>query len=110
MRVRRRWNWTAAGRNRGQSGSRKGSKTSSMKACGATIWSANGQAFLQIWREIRAECEAKGFQPPTRRTVKARLDAMDQREVFRKRRGAEEADKVFAARPGRLEVAAPLEC
>ncbi|GHF75210.1 transposase [Seohaeicola zhoushanensis] len=66
-------------------------------------------SFLRIWREIRAECEAKGFQPPTRKTVKARLDAMDQREVFRKRRGAEEADKVFAARPGRLEVSAPLE-
>ncbi|MEO9781310.1 MAG: transposase family protein [Sedimentitalea sp.] len=32
-----------------------------------------------------------------------------QREVFRKRRGAQESDKVFAARPGRLEVAAPLE-
>ena len=66
-------------------------------------------SFLRIWREIRAESEAKGFQPPTRRTVKARLDAMDQREVFRKQRGAEEADKVFAARPGRLEVSAPLE-
>ncbi|WP_144389836.1 Mu transposase C-terminal domain-containing protein [Phaeobacter sp. 22II1-1F12B] len=66
-------------------------------------------SFLRIWREIRAECEAKGFQPPTRKTVKARLDAIDQREVFRKRRGAQEADKVFAARPGRLEVSAPLE-
>lgn len=66
-------------------------------------------SFLRIWREIRAECEAKGFQPPTRKTVKARLDAIDQREVLRKRRGAEEASKVFAARPGRLEVSDPLE-
>lgn len=66
-------------------------------------------SFLRIWREIRAECEAKGFQPPTRRTVKARLDAMDQREVYKKRRGAQETDKVFAARPGRLGVAVPLE-
>lgn len=66
-------------------------------------------SFFRFWREIRAECEAKGFQPPTRRTVKARLDAMDQREVSMKRRGAQETDKVFAARPGRLEVAAPLE-
>jgi putative transposase len=66
-------------------------------------------SFLRIWREIRSECDAKGFRPPTRRTVKARLDAMDQREVFMKRRGAQEADKVFSARPGRLEVSAPLE-
>lgn len=46
-------------------------------------------SFLRICREIRSECEAKGFQPPTRRTVKARLDAMDRREVFRKRHGAQ---------------------
>ncbi len=66
-------------------------------------------SFLRIWREIRAECETKGFQPPTRRTVKARLDAIDQREVLRKRTGAKEADKVFAARPGRLKARLPLE-
>lgn len=66
-------------------------------------------SFLRIVREIRAECEAKGFRAPTRKTIKARLDIMDQREVPRKRKGAKEADKVFAARPGRLEVARPLE-
>jgi len=53
-------------------------------------------SFLRIWREIRAECEAKGFQPPTRGTVKARLDAMDQREISKKRLGAQETDKIFA--------------
>ncbi len=66
-------------------------------------------SFLRIVREIRAECEAKGFRPPTRKTVKARLDAMDQREVLRKRNGAKEAAKVFVARPGRLEATKPLE-
>jgi putative transposase len=65
--------------------------------------------FLRPVREIRAECEAKGFRAPTRKTIKARLDVMDQREVLRKRKGAKEADKVFAARSGRLEVARPLE-
>ncbi|MEP2630021.1 MAG: DNA-binding domain-containing protein [Hyphomicrobiales bacterium] len=43
-------------------------------------------SFLRIVREIRAECEAKGFRPPTRKTIKARLDVMDQREVLRKRK------------------------
>ena len=41
-------------------------------------------SFLRVVREIRAECDAKGFQPPTRRTVKRRLDAMDQRKVVSK--------------------------
>lgn len=40
---------------------------------------------LRIVDEIRAECAAEGFRLPTRRTIKARLDAMDQREVMRKR-------------------------
>lgn len=64
---------------------------------------------MRIVREIRAECEAKGFRPPTRKTIKARLDAMDQREVLRKRKGAKEAIKVFAARQGRFEPPFPLE-
>ncbi len=66
-------------------------------------------SFLRIWREIRSECEAKGFQPPTRKTVKARLDAMDEKEIVRRRRGAKEANKRFAARPGRLAVGTPLD-
>ncbi len=66
-------------------------------------------SFLRIWREIRSECEARGFQPPTRKTVKARLDAMDDKEIVRKRRGAMEAIKTFAARPGQLAVGTPLK-
>ena len=66
-------------------------------------------SFLRIVREIHAECEEKGFQPPTRKTVKARLDAMDQREVLRKRKGAKEAAKVFVGRPGSLDATRPLE-
>lgn len=66
-------------------------------------------SFLRIVREIHAECDEKGFQPPTRKTIKARLDALDQREVLRKRKGAKEVAKVFAGRPGSLDAAKPLE-
>ena len=66
-------------------------------------------SFSRIVREIQAECEAKGLQLPTRKTVKARLEAMDQREVLRKRKGAKEAAKVFVGRPGSLDATKPLE-
>ena len=66
-------------------------------------------SFLRVVGEIRAECIARDFTPPARETVKARLDAIDQREVLRKRKGAKAAATVFAARPGRLEVERPLE-
>lgn len=41
--------------------------------------------------------------------MKARLDAMDEKEVMRKRHGAKKASKAFAPRPGRLGVGKPLE-
>lgn len=66
-------------------------------------------SFLRIVGEIRAECAAKGFRPPTRRTIKARLDAMDQRDVMRKRQGAKAARQVFEPRAGGLDVERPLE-
>lgn len=66
-------------------------------------------SFLRIVGEIQSECAARGFRRPTRRTIKARLDAMDQREVLRKRKGAKAAKQVFEARAGRLEVERPLE-
>ncbi len=66
-------------------------------------------SFRRIVGEIRAECVARGFQPPARQTIKARLDAMDQREVLRKRKGAKAAKQVFEARAGKLEVERPLE-
>ncbi|WVX51682.1 hypothetical protein ROLI_047840 (plasmid) [Roseobacter fucihabitans] len=65
-------------------------------------------SFRRIVGEIRVECHAKGFQPPSRQTVKARLDAMDQREVLRKRKGAKAARQVFEARAGGLDVERPL--
>ena len=65
-------------------------------------------SFLRVWREIRAECDARGFQPPTRRTVKRRLDAMDQRKVVAERHGPDKAGQIFAARPDKLDVQAPL--
>ena len=65
-------------------------------------------SFLRIVGEVRAECVSRGFRPPTRRTIKARLDAMDQREVLRKRKGAKVARQVFEARAGSLGVERPL--
>jgi putative transposase len=66
-------------------------------------------SFRRVVGEIRAECSAKGFPPPSRQTVKARLDVMDQREVMRKRKGAKAARQVFEARAGGLGVERPLE-
>jgi len=66
-------------------------------------------SFRRIVGEIRAECSAKGFQPPSRQTVKARLVAMDQREVMQKREGSKAARQKFDAHGGGLKLQDPLE-
>ena len=66
-------------------------------------------SFLRIVGEIRAECAAKGFKPPTRRTIKSRLDAMDSREVLSKRKGSEAASQIYSARAGKLHVSGALD-
>ena len=66
-------------------------------------------SFLRIVGEIRAECAAKGFRMPTRRTIKSRLDAMDAREVLKKRNGVKAASQVYSARVGRLHVEQTLD-
>lgn len=66
-------------------------------------------SFLRIVSEIRAECAARGYRLPTRRTIKSRVDAMDQREVMRKRKGAKAARQVFEPRVGALNVERPLD-
>ena len=66
-------------------------------------------SFLRIVGEIRAECAALGFRPPSRRTIKSRLDAMDDREVLKKRKGAKAASQMYSARAGQLDVERALD-
>ncbi len=66
-------------------------------------------SFRRAVLEIQAEFDTKGFQPPTRRTLKARLDAMDQREVARKREGAKAARTQFQPAVGKLSAERPLK-
>ena len=59
--------------------------------------------------EIRSACWQQGLQPPTRRTVQRRLDAMDAREVAKAREGAKAARQKFAAVIGENKASQPLE-
>lgn len=51
----------------------------------------------------------KGFPAANTYDGKIRFDALDEKEVVRKRRGAKEASKTFAPRSGRLAVRTPIE-
>ena len=66
-------------------------------------------SFSRIVQEIRLECLNSGVTAPTRRTIKARLDAMDLRDVVRKRQGPKAAREQFSPVAGAFSVDLPLE-
>jgi len=63
----------------------------------------------RVVTEIRSACWQQGLQPPTRRTVQRRLDAMDAREVAKAREGAKAARQKFAPVTGENKANHPLE-
>ena len=63
----------------------------------------------RIVTEIRSACWHQGLQPPTRRTVQRRLDAMDAREIAKAREGAKAARQKFAPVVGDNKANRPLE-
>ncbi|WP_302846636.1 DNA-binding domain-containing protein, partial [Celeribacter indicus] len=63
----------------------------------------------RIVTEIRSACWQQGLQPPTRRTVQRRLDAMDAREIAKAREGAKAARQKFAPVVGDNKANRPLE-
>lgn len=63
----------------------------------------------RIVTEIRSACWQQGLQPPTRRTVQRRLDAMDAREIAKAREGAKAACQKFAPVVGDNKANRPLE-
>ena len=66
-------------------------------------------SLARVVTEIRSACREQGFQPPTRRTVQRRLDAMDAREVMKAREGAKAARQRFAPVTGRNRSERPLD-
>jgi putative transposase len=66
-------------------------------------------SLARVVTEIRSACRERGLQPPTRRTVQRRLDAMDAREVMKAREGAKAARQRFAPVTGRNRSERPLD-
>lgn len=66
-------------------------------------------SLARVVTEIRSACLERGLQPPTRRTVQRRLDAMDAREVMKAREGAKAARQKFAPVTGKNRSERPLD-
>ncbi|MEE4212813.1 MAG: helix-turn-helix domain-containing protein [Parvularcula sp.] len=56
----------------------------------------------QFWREVSADCRAKGFPPPSIRRLGRWLDLKDQLKLVAQREGKDKAERCYLATPGSL--------
>lgn len=67
-------------------------------------------SLARVVKEIRSACGERGLQPPTRRTVQRRLDAMKARDTRKTRKGAKAARLRPAPVTGKTAMERPLDC
>ncbi|WP_322263837.1 Mu transposase C-terminal domain-containing protein [Pseudomonas asiatica] len=73
------------------------------------VYKGKGTSFVKVWHEVRAQCTKLGLTPPSKNSVISRVKERGERELHRLKHGAESAAQKFGAKPGTLEVSAPLE-
>jgi len=63
----------------------------------------------RFWREVAADCKAKGLAPPSIRRLGRWLDLKDQAKLMARREGKDKAERRHLATPGILTAARPLD-
>lgn len=63
----------------------------------------------RFWREVAADCKAKGLAPPSIRRLGRWLDLKDQAKLMARREGKDKAERRHLATPGTLTAARPLD-
>jgi len=63
----------------------------------------------RFWREVAADCKAKGLAPPSIRRLGRWLDLKDQAKLMARREGKDKAERRHLATPGTLTPARPLD-
>jgi putative transposase len=63
----------------------------------------------RFWREVAADCRAKGLAPPSIRRLGRWLDLKDQAKLMARREGKDKAERRHLATPGTLTAARPLD-
>lgn len=63
----------------------------------------------RFWREVAADCRAKGLAPPSIRRLGRWLDLKDQAKLMARREGKDKAERRHLATPGTLTAVRPLD-
>lgn len=63
----------------------------------------------RFWREVVADCQARGLAPPSIRRLGRWLDLKDQAKLVARREGKDKAERRHLATPGALTANCPLD-
>lgn len=66
-------------------------------------------SYSRVWREVRDECILLGLPVPSLGAVAARIKAMNIKELYRLKHGAQASSEKYGIKRGKLSVNRPLE-
>jgi putative transposase len=72
-------------------------------------WNGRAASVASIWRKLNELCAEEGLVTPSKKTIKARMKLLPEKERYAHKYGSEAADQKFGARPGALITTCPLE-
>lgn len=69
----------------------------------------NSATYTWVWEEVRAKCSKLKIEIPAMNTVISRIKELGERELYRRKHGAEAAEQKFGAKTGKLDLSHALE-
>lgn len=73
------------------------------------VYVGKAASIASVWRDVEAKCITNELSVPSMTAVRDRVKMRDQRELYKKKHGAEAASQKHDARPGKKIVSRPLE-
>lgn len=66
-------------------------------------------SYSKVWKEVESLCLENGEVIPSIGAVKVRVKKLGERELHKRKHGAESAHQMYDARPGKAKISAPLQ-
>ncbi|WP_137821911.1 Mu transposase C-terminal domain-containing protein [Pseudomonas sp. D(2018)] len=73
------------------------------------VYKGKSATISAVWRKVELLCVKEAIKVPSRTAVAARIKAIPERERHLRVHGAESANQLYGAKPGKKQVEAPLE-
>ncbi|WAG76572.1 DDE-type integrase/transposase/recombinase [Metapseudomonas furukawaii] len=73
------------------------------------VYSGSSASISKVWSDVEAKCISSGNPLPSMTAVRKRIKMRDEKELYKKKHGADAASQKHDARPGKKIFSRPLE-